>query len=123
MEIASGLAYLHDSGVVHGDLHGVSLSPSRFLSPISVIEKNADVLALQGNVFLDEHAHVHIADFGLATLVDAGQITMGNSAGGLGAVQWMAPERLEPGARCTPEADVYSFACLCLQVRRHCSAI
>ena len=60
--------------------------------------------------------HISIADFGLATLVDAGRDTMKLSVWRLGAAQWMAPELFESGARCTLETDVYSFACLCLQV-------
>ncbi|KAF7795331.1 hypothetical protein EIP86_006488 [Pleurotus ostreatoroseus] len=51
-EIASGLKYLHDEGIVHGDLRGA-------------------------NVLVDHDNHVYIADFGLSFLPD-----MSRSSGG-----------------------------------------
>ena len=59
---------------------------------------------------------MQIADFGLSVLIDAGMSTMGVTTMREGAVRWMAPEVIESG-ECTTEGDVYSFGCVCLEVR------
>ena len=41
---------------------------------------------------------------------------MGASERREGAVRWMAPEVIETGV-CDAEGDVYSFGCVCLEVR------
>ncbi|KAJ3539754.1 hypothetical protein NM688_g6322 [Phlebia brevispora] len=89
-QIADGLSYLHENHVVHGDLRGAK-------------------------ILLDENYHVHLADFGLATLLDAGQGTMEVSTWHPGAARWMPLEVLQ-GGRCTFSGDVYSFACVCLEI-------
>ncbi|PSS37293.1 hypothetical protein PHLCEN_2v862 [Hermanssonia centrifuga] len=96
-QIAQGMAYLHDQEIVHGDLRG-------------------------DNVFLDENYSVHIADFGLSVYADGHSgnyhsLRSGNE-------RWTAVEMLFPGnfpdvsqsGRPTKEADVYSFACVCVEL-------
>ncbi|KIK61707.1 hypothetical protein GYMLUDRAFT_165708 [Collybiopsis luxurians FD-317 M1] len=93
-EIAQGLHYLHSQNVVHGDLRG-------------------------SNILVDEDWHACLADFGLAVFEDA---TMGTPSQQAGSVRWMAPELHHPQAfklkdfRRTFASDVYSFACVCVEV-------
>ncbi|KAH8091337.1 kinase-like domain-containing protein [Cristinia sonorae] len=68
--IGSGLNYLHDMGIVHGDLHG-------------------------SNVLVDASGHARLTDFGMSTLAEA----MGNAYGSLhggGAAHFRAPELIDP---------------------------
>ncbi|KAI3609866.1 hypothetical protein WG66_007610, partial [Moniliophthora roreri] len=94
-EIAQGLAYLHSQHIVHGDLRG-------------------------SNILVDADWHACIADFGLAVFSD---VTVGtNSSHHAGSVRWMAPELHHPGTfglkyfRRTFASDVYSFACVCVEL-------
>lgn len=84
LEVLSGLAALHEAGVVHGDIK-------------------------PANVLLDEGARARIADFGLARPHDPhATLTMTGPRGTLSA---MAPEQLE-GATATPATDVYAMGAL-----------
>ncbi|KZT22026.1 kinase-like protein [Neolentinus lepideus HHB14362 ss-1] len=93
LEIAEGLAYLHDSGLVHGDLRGV-------------------------NILVDDNWHVQLSDFGLTDIIES---TQRSSSRG-GSVRWMAPELINPRAfldevfRRTTASDIYSFGCVCLEL-------
>ncbi|KAJ7935082.1 kinase-like domain-containing protein, partial [Mycena leptocephala] len=94
--VVSGLEYLHDHGVVHGDL-----KPS--------------------NVLVDEHFVPHICDFGISKILNHPGFTTAS----LGTFAYMAPELfLVLGSRgyegtwpsTTTKSDVYSFALLALEV-------
>ncbi|KAK1235497.1 hypothetical protein PQX77_001280 [Marasmius sp. AFHP31] len=94
-EIAQGLAYLHSQHIIHGDLRG-------------------------SNILVDDEWHAQLADFGLAVFSDA---TVGtNSSHNAGSVRWMAPELHHPQSfglkyfRRTFASDVYSFACVCVEL-------
>ncbi|KAJ8079540.1 hypothetical protein PM082_011127 [Marasmius tenuissimus] len=94
-EIAQGLAYLHSQHIIHGDLRG-------------------------SNILVDDEWHARLADFGLAVFSDA---TVGtNSSHNAGSVRWMAPELHHPQSfglkyfRRTFASDVYSFACVCVEL-------
>ncbi|KAL0577295.1 hypothetical protein V5O48_004688 [Marasmius crinis-equi] len=94
-EIAQGLAYLHSQHIIHGDLRG-------------------------SNILVDDDWHARLADFGLAVFSDA---TVGtNSSHHAGSVRWMAPELHHPQSfglkyfRRTFASDVYSFACVCVEL-------
>ncbi|TCD69106.1 hypothetical protein EIP91_008748 [Steccherinum ochraceum] len=86
--MAEGLTYLHEEGLVHGDLRGA-------------------------NVLLDSTWTVKLADFGLSVIADASATS--TSAHG-GALRWLAPEIFDPESfnlqtsRPTYASDVYSFA-------------
>ncbi|KAL4095022.1 hypothetical protein PRIC1_008400 [Phytophthora ramorum] len=80
-EAAKGLQYLHERGVVHGDLKG------------------NNILVCDGTAKL--------ADFGLS--VFANTINPAGGAGALGAIRWKAPECLA-GSGPTFASDIYSFA-------------
>ncbi|THH28307.1 hypothetical protein EUX98_g5871 [Antrodiella citrinella] len=90
-QIAEGLAYLHDRGVVHGDLRG-------------------------DNVLITDDLNACLTDFGLTVLVDASTLTNG-AAGGLIPFAWAAPELFEEACtRPTPLCDVFSFGRTCVEV-------
>ncbi|EJU01860.1 kinase-like protein [Dacryopinax primogenitus] len=89
--VADGLKYLHEKGVVHGDVKGA-------------------------NILVASDGHPVLADFGLSVMEEQnsqGQTTTQTFAG---SMRWMAPERLAPdqfgmGARTsrTFASDIYSF--------------
>ncbi|TCD61785.1 hypothetical protein EIP91_007939 [Steccherinum ochraceum] len=93
--MASGLAYLHEEGVAHGDLRGV-------------------------NVLLDSNWNAQLADFGLAVFADGVSHNYGSLRGG--AARWLSPELLDPeqfgleSSRPTYASDVYSYACVCIEL-------
>ena len=80
-----------------------------------------------GNILLDEHGVVKVADFGLSRLQAA--TCAEPLTAELGTWQWMAPEVVAPwdkkGAIYTEKADVYSFGivmweCAAREVRLLC---
>ncbi|KAG2108160.1 kinase-like domain-containing protein [Suillus discolor] len=94
-QIAAGLKYLHDKGVVHGDLTCT-------------------------NVLISADGKLHLADFGLSVILSESQNSTFNSCH-QGNVRWMAPEMLalpEQGGVVVPTkaADIYSYGCIMLQL-------
>ncbi|EIN04081.1 kinase-like protein, partial [Punctularia strigosozonata HHB-11173 SS5] len=90
-EIAEGLAYLHSEHVIHGDVRGV-------------------------NVLVDDQGHAMLADFGLAKI--SSNTATAHTTKGHGAPNWLSPELLQPkeGFHRTTASDVYSLACLGLEL-------
>lgn len=96
-QIASGLKYLHEMDIIHGDL-----------TPTNILINGDDKLCL--------------ADFGLSMiLAESGNPTFNSCHGG--NVRWMAPEMVdlsdsEQGEPIKPTmpGDVYSHGCIMLQL-------
>ncbi|TCD66170.1 hypothetical protein EIP91_001724 [Steccherinum ochraceum] len=95
-QIVDGLSYLHDEGLVHGDLHG-------------------------GNILVDQAGRIGLTDFGLALVSESVSYGLGSLHGG-GAMRWKAPELNDPdefgldNTRPTKASDVFSYACVIIEV-------
>ncbi len=90
LQVAEGLQYAHDRGVVHRDI------------------KPANVMLLESGV-------VKVLDFGIARLTDP-ELTQHMTATGLvqGTFGYLAPEQLE-GAKGDPVSDIFSFGVVCYE--------
>jgi serine/threonine protein kinase len=127
MEVAEATQYLHSEGIVHGDLHGVSI----LLSYLPISSSHPP----QGNVLLDPEFHCQITDFGLTRHSEA---TVTRSTTTL-TLHFAAPELFGVCANCgsvecngcqgdynvhrskTMKTDVYAFGCLYYAVGFKCS--
>lgn len=80
-------------------------------------------MVLKSNVLVDEEGRPRISDFGLVRIEDSLASVTASSFNGRGSLRWQAPELLCPDqfpdipCNITTKSDVYSFACLCLEVR------
>lgn len=126
LEITEGMHYLHAQGVIHGDLRGVG-NPWIMLASLIFF-------CFQDNALLEDD-HVRLVDFGLCIYANGGKGNYMSTRSG--NVRWTAPELLVPENdnpeseedsfsspeddrvythRPTKEGDVYSFACVCVEV-------
>ena len=81
-DVAEGLAYLHDQGVIHGDVKGL-------------------------NVLISPLVRAMLCDFGLAKAIDQ---TASETQDSVGTWPWMSPERLQGGGPGRSfKDDVYAF--------------
>ena len=92
-DIAFGLTYLHDRGIIHRDLKSM-------------------------NVLLDDNLNAKISDFGLAKVKTQSQLiaTMG---GCVGRILWMAPELFGRKAKNTEKSDVYALGMVLYELLTH----
>jgi serine/threonine protein kinase len=90
LEIAEGLAAIHQHGVVHRDLKST-------------------------NIMVDGRGAVKILDFGIAKQVDGG--TAGLTAGDrvFGTPEYMSPEQVEGGVA-DARSDIYALGCVVFEV-------
>ncbi|WP_053734879.1 serine/threonine-protein kinase [Nocardia sp. NRRL S-836] len=86
-ELADALAYVHAKGVMHRDI-----KPS--------------------NILLDRDGNAHLADFGLATLVDATRLTRPDQL--VGTAAYLSPEQVR-GEKLTCAVDVYALGLVLLE--------
>jgi Leucine-rich repeat (LRR) protein len=87
LETASGMAYLHEQGLMHRDLKSL-------------------------NVLLDDLNRAKLCDFGLAKIVGDAQRTM---TSGVGSLLWMPPEVMR-GDSYSFSADVYSWGIMAWEI-------
>ena len=77
----------------------------------------------QVDILIDDNDSVRISDFGLSTFSDVTAGQYATVAGG--ATPWLPPETFDPerfgfeNHRQTPEGDIYSFACVWIEVSIH----
>jgi serine/threonine protein kinase len=88
-ELADGLAYVHGQGLVHRDVK-------------------------PANVLIAADGRVHLADFGIARLVDSAHVTRTGDV--LGTPAYFAPEQVA-GEPVGPPADVYALGLVLLECR------
>ncbi|KAF9003246.1 kinase-like domain-containing protein [Cyathus striatus] len=95
LDIARGIAYLHEKWIIHGDLKGV-------------------------NVLISDNGVACLADFGLSSIINAHSLiwtSIESTVSNAGTIRWQAPELLdEESVGSTKESDVYAFACVCYEV-------
>jgi abelson tyrosine-protein kinase 1 len=89
-EIAKGMEYLHDKGVLHGDLKAA-------------------------NVLVDDRIHCLVCDFGQSEMKSEAYRISG-AAPPHGTLRWQAPELMLGSSDLTPEMDVYSYAICCVEI-------
>ncbi|CCO36899.1 Serine/threonine-protein kinase dst1 [Rhizoctonia solani AG-1 IB] len=88
--ICSGLKYLHDSGVVHGDLRGA-------------------------NVLISKSGQPRLIDFGLASVTGSNAFSVSSTLAG--TVRWMAPElQVTERQGTTVEGDIFAFGMTALEL-------
>ncbi|CAE6452552.1 unnamed protein product [Rhizoctonia solani] len=93
-DIAAGLAYLHNAGIIHGDLKG-------------------------GNVVMDAHGTARLVDFGLAKLTEE-SLNFSTTSSQRGTTRWMPHELMNPAeeskAVITFASDVYALGMTFLEI-------
>ncbi|KAG6901527.1 hypothetical protein C0995_010826, partial [Termitomyces sp. Mi166 len=99
-EVADGLYYLHQNGIVHGDLKGVC-----------------------PNILIDNAGRARLTDFGLSAMYNP-QILAWTSVSSMsskgGSVRWQAPELFDANTdnlvQNTERSDVYAWSCVCFEI-------
>ena len=74
------------------------------------------------NVLIDDEGCARLTDFGMSNLCKGVAYDYESLRGVGDSIRWAAPELIDPEAfgfenyRPTPQSDVYSFACICMEV-------
>ncbi|KAF8066910.1 kinase-like domain-containing protein [Lyophyllum atratum] len=98
IDVAQGLLYLHENGIVHGDLKGA-------------------------NILIDDAGRARLADFGISSVSDKEILawtTQSAAASQGGTVRWQAPELFDVDNDEVVEnnvaSDVYAWSCVCYEI-------
>jgi len=100
MDATRGLIYMHDQGIVHGDLKGL-------------------------NILINKTGRAVLADFSLITLIPDQSTFLSTCIDG-GTVRWMSPELLDPEkfglkkSHPTPESDCYALGMVIYEIISGC---
>ena len=89
-QIAKGLAYLHDSGIIHRDLKG-------------------------DNLLLDSNGKIKLCDFGCSKRYENDVNESGIVNSMKGSLPWMAPEVMKQGGY-GRKADIWSLGCVVIEM-------
>ncbi len=89
LQMASGLAYAHERGVVHRDVK-------------------------PGNFLLTTAGKLKLSDFGLATVEAATKITAAGKT--MGTFPYMAPEQIRGRPPVSPQTDLYALGCVIFEM-------
>ena len=89
LQMASGLAYAHERGVVHRDVK-------------------------PGNFLLTPAGKLKLSDFGLATVEAATKITAAGKT--MGTFPYMAPEQIRGRPPVSPQTDLYALGCVIFEM-------
>ena len=113
-DVATGLIYMHNQGIIHGDLKGVR---SRAQVAVSIL-----IFFIEANVLIDQHGHARLADFGILTIVSDPENPMtSSSTTNVGMIRWMSPELIDPDqfgvgtSRPTIASDCYALGMVILE--------
>ncbi|KAF9459089.1 kinase-like domain-containing protein [Collybia nuda] len=96
-DIATGVSYLHENNVIHGDLKGA-------------------------NILVTNTGRACLADFGLSAITDPEIMIWTSQSSGVskgGSIRWQAPELLNIDDDFVPnskESDVYALACVYYEI-------
>jgi len=101
------MIYMHEQGIIHGNLRGVRSNPTVTLPHPSLHNSKS-------NILIDNNGHACLADFGLLRVL-SDEPTITSTAGVATRAQWMSPELLLPNnfgptdGRPTKESDCYAL--------------
>ncbi|CAE6538134.1 unnamed protein product [Rhizoctonia solani] len=91
IELASALAYLHDAGIVHGDVKG-------------------------DNIIISDNGRAQLGDFGSSILLNYSSLSF-TQTGFKGTQRFMAPELLDQSSdKHTIKSDIYALGMTLLQI-------
>ncbi|KAG6875968.1 hypothetical protein C0993_006528, partial [Termitomyces sp. T159_Od127] len=101
LDVGKGLSYLHDMGIIHGDLKGP-------------------------NVLVNDAGCALLSDFGISSVMDSDLVSWTSQITGSkpGTVRWQAPELIPivdgdddgEAIKCTTASDVYAWACVMFEI-------
>ena len=113
-DVTKGLIYMHDQGIIHGNLNGVRFRTSSRCPGCGLPSPKA-------NILIDNNGSACLAGFGQVTMVsDQSIITSSTTQGG--TIRWMSPERFDPdrfgleGNHPTKESDCYALGMVIYEV-------